>query len=120
MQFSNKEGVQYSADDWQALQAEVDRQGGAILPEECIGEVLNFEAIGPGGKGTRTRTCRCGNQSMAVLVYEPHVPAKDIAAVKARGGGFLRMCLTCDAAGVWPKFAKVVDQPEYPAEDENE
>lgn len=107
---SDKEGPIYTPDDWTNLLAEVERQGSAILPELCEGSPLEFKAS-KNGKGSKTRTCHCGQASMAVVTYDPAVKAKDLQKVKERGGGFARVCLVCDVGGAWPRFASAVEQP---------
>lgn len=119
---SDKEGPVYTADDWTNLVTEVDRQGGAVLPDPCVGEPLTFKAVSKDGKSSSTETCNCKNLSMAALPYEPAVKAKDLAKVRERGGGLARVCLVCDVAGAWPRFAHVVEQPvrDEPEPDDDE
>ena len=111
MKYRNSSDVEYTPDELVALQVEIERDGGAILPEACLGESVTFKKA-KGGHASTTRTCHCGNQTMAVLSYEPKVPAAKLAEVRARGGGFIRVCIHCDVLGAWPKFADAVELEE--------
>ena len=97
----------YSPDEFNALVAEVDRQGGALLPDLCEGRVLKYAK--PRSKNhDLAQTCHCGNESMAVVTYEPSDDEEKDRQMRERGAGFARVCLVCDLAGLWPRYQEAV------------
>lgn len=99
----------YSPDQFNALVADVDRQGGALLPEPCQGRTLKYPKAR--GKGhDKAETCSCGNESMAVITYDLPDSKKLAQAMRDRGAGFARVCLVCDYGGLWPRFIKAVGE----------
>jgi hypothetical protein len=106
MLHTSDSGPEYSPDEWAKLQMEIEKKGGAILPEVCTGEPLKFD----GKHKTNTETCFCSNQSMVVLMYDPFVEEGKLETASQRGAGFARVCLVCDAVGQWPKFRHVLDE----------
>lgn len=103
--------MNYSPDEWDALTAEVERQGGALLPDECKGRYVSFP-VKNSDRMTKAQTCGCGNDSMAVTIYEPHKNANVAKKMRSRGAGFARVCLVCDSVGAWPSFAHVLEEPD--------
>lgn len=92
--------MNYSPDEFLALVQEVERQGGAHLPDECEPVTINYKI---GNRKTKVNSCHCGNESIFVTVYEPTADAEKRNA-KARGGGFARTCAVCDEMGAWPRY----------------
>lgn len=92
--------VAYSPDEFNALVAEVERQGGAHLPDLCIGTEIRYKV----GRNppTKVKTCHCGHDTMFVTVYESE------GEERTRGGGFARVCAVCDDVGLWPRFFEPV------------
>jgi hypothetical protein len=99
---------QFTHDEINLLVAEVERQGGAILPDRCEGQELRF----PKARGKDfdlATTCGCGNETMAVVTYDPSGSSKKRKQMVERGAGFARVCLVCDLGGLWPRFSKVLE-----------
>ena len=103
--------MNYSPEEWDALTAEVERQGGALLPDECKGRYVSF-TVKNSDRVTKAKTCGCGNESMAVTIYDPHRNPKVAKKMRERGAGFARICLVCDSVGAWPNFAHVIDRED--------
>lgn len=93
--------MDYTNDQFIFLLEEVDRQGGARLPERCVGSVASYKLK---DKITKTLTCFCGEESMLVIPYVPAASEKEIVKLKARGAGFATVCANCDSVGAWPRF----------------
>lgn len=100
--------MEYSADEFSALCGEVERQSGALLPEECKGELITYKI---GGSASKVYTCQCNNKSMFVSVYEPTKFAEKKGALD-NGGGFVRACAVCDSMGSWPRYKEAIDEVE--------
>lgn len=96
--------------DFLALTAEIERQGGAVLPEKCRGR--GFTIILPDQRGkrvpTRKSTCRCNNESrVAVPLLPPEDPDEEVSQ---RDDELAVLCAVCDDVGKMPRFRDVVDQ----------
>lgn len=99
--------MNYSPDEWDALTEEVERQGGALLPDVCAGRFVSF-TVKNSDRVTKAKTCGCGNESMAVTIYDPHKNQSVAKKMRERGAGFARVCLVCDSVGSWPDFEHVI------------
>lgn len=97
--------MDYEYDQFAALVAEVERQGGALLPEKCEGTTIEYKMD---KKIDKVRTCECGNETMLISTYEVSGFATKKKAVE-RGGGFVRACAVCDNVGEWARYAKALD-----------
>lgn len=87
--------MNYSPDAFEALQAEIEGRGGALLPELCTPQ--DFKASVPPYKRkgfAAEATCGCKNESMFVMPY-------DTEDNKAK---FMRACAVCDSIGAWPEY----------------
>lgn len=98
----------YSPNQFTTLCEEVDRQGGAVLPDTCVPELLKFPKP-QSDKVDLAETCHCYNESMAVVTYDPSDTDERRKKMAERGAGFARVCLVCDAAGLWPRFDKALE-----------
>lgn len=93
--------MNYSPDEFEALHREIERQGGALLPDICEAENVVFKK--PQyirNKVEKKATCACGNLSRFVSEYDsgdPNEPSHFIAA-----------CSVCDNMGDWPRYREVV------------
>jgi hypothetical protein len=103
-------GPEFTLDDLNVLVEEVEHQGGAILPDRCEGQLVRFPK--PRGKGfDEAHTCGCGNETMAVVTYDPVAEtSKKRKSMLERGAGFARVCLVCDLGMLWPRFKSAFDE----------
>lgn len=115
--------MRYDPDDFLALLEEVERKGGAHLPDPCLPQ--EFKIRLPDGSGKkRTRrafTSGCGKDMRMVIPYDPVAKTdEERKGMLKRGAGFVTVCAVDDDLGKWPKFAHVMAQPndtEEEAED---
>ncbi len=106
--------MDYTHEEWPLLVAEIERQGGALLPEQCTGTVVKF----PSPNKTRvnkSRTCNCHTegdprQTMFVATYDVADNEKEAKKLRDRGAGFVRACARCDGAGFWPRYEGYDDE----------
>lgn len=108
--------MKYNPEEWPLIVAEVERQGGAMLPEYCVGEVIKFTSPNA-TRVTKVHTCNCHTpgdprQSMFVAVYDPADEEEEAKAMRIKGAGFVRVCLRCDNAGSWPRFEHYAEELE--------
>ncbi len=101
-------GQDYSPDQFGALFTEVEKQGGALLPDYCTGELVTFKSPN-GSRTSKVQTCHChkeGRQfsTMTVTPYDPADTQRELDEMKGRGAGFVRACIVCDSVGAWPRF----------------
>lgn len=106
--------MDYSPDEWPLLVAEIERQGGAVLPDPCVGTVAKFASPNK-TRINKTYTCHCHTpgdprQSMFVAVYDASDDEEENKALRERGAGFVRACVRCDGAGLWPRFEHYNDE----------
>lgn len=87
--------------------ATVEGQGGALLPDPCVGRKLTY-TIPPKNRKIKAETCGCyaehGMETMIVSTYDPSDSKKERKKMLARGAGYARACIVCDAVGDWPKI----------------
>ncbi len=100
--------MNYSLDQFNAIVAEIEGQGGAILPESCEGDALIYKI--PGSDNTvKARTCGCTGNTLMVAPYEPSTNPKESKKLLGKGAGFIRACIVCDGVGLWPRFVKATE-----------
>lgn len=86
--------MRYGPNEWVALQAEVESQGGAVLPDACKPDLIKELSVGH----NKAHTCGCGHNARVVSVYECEKEQRE------RGGGFVTACAVCDDIGAWPRY----------------
>lgn len=102
--------MEYGPNEWTGLVAEVERQGGALLPDECRSELIPELSV----HHNKAETCGCDNQSKLVSIYEPCDFKKTTGGGPTandqikRGSGFVTACAVCDDMGAWPRYEKAV------------
>lgn len=98
--------MDYSADAFNMLYTEIERQGGALLPDSCLPLDIEF-TVPPYTKAQKLKgkdgegTCGCGNQTRFVHTYDP--------GPEAAKPGFVTACAVCDSAGGWPRYRDIYD-----------
>jgi hypothetical protein len=109
--------MNYSPDGFAALHEAIERAGGALLPDTC--ESQNVEFTTKEGyirnKIDKKITCGCGNLSKFVIPYE--------GEPKAKRAHFVNVCAVCDSIGAWPNFSEAVyaaDPDMDPMQDERD
>lgn len=95
--------MDYSFEQFAALAAEVESQGGGHLTDECAPSVIQY-AKPPGDKYDEVNSCHCGNESIFVTVYDPGSEDQ-----RKLGSGFARACAVCDSMGAWPRYAAAME-----------
>lgn len=98
--------MEYNPDEFVALSAEVERQGGALLPDKCLGQLLTYVIQ---ERENKVYTCQCRNNTMFISTYEPTIASEKKGSLD-RGGGFVRACAVCDSMGKWPRYEKAVEE----------
>lgn len=101
--------LSYTLDEVLAIAPAIERLGGALLPEKCVGRLTAFKEHGS-EKVKEVKTCNCNQQTMYVVPYSP-VDAKgqtSEAEFRERGAGYARTCIHCDRMGEWPNFENVL------------
>lgn len=94
--------MRYSPEAFDAIIAEVEHQGGALLPEECVREDIRYTVPPYASPSTQKQvTCGCFNQALLVSTYDP-LPEADQAS------GFVTACAVCDNMGDWPRYSEAV------------
>lgn len=106
--------MDYSPNEWPLLVSEIERQGGAMLPEFCEGSIATFSSPNA-SRVTRVRTCHCHKEgktvkTMFVSTYTPSDDEDEAQELLDRGAGFIRACAVCDNAGSWPRFEHFADE----------
>lgn len=92
-----------------ALINAVEQHGGAKLPDKCDGTTITYDPPpGTEEKPQKTKTCRCGNDLIFVIPYEPHGTQKQRKRARDNGAGFVRACASCDSIDKWPYFEQAV------------
>ena len=89
--------MRYSPSEIEELIEEVERQGGALLPDPCFPH--KTAVIGPKKPKESPTLCGCGNTTRLVSIY-----GVDDDKIKERGGGFVTACAVCDNMGLWPRY----------------
>lgn len=88
--------MRYTPDEFQALEDEINSQGGALLPDICTEDDVVFTCPPyKRNKTERRRTCGCGNLSRFVMEYDPGDDKSQ----------FITACAVCDNMGSWPRLA---------------
>lgn len=100
--------MSYSPDEWSALCDEIERTGGALLPDKCTGVTISFPVPGT-RKKSKILTQHCEQETMLVIVYDPSMNDSERNSMSGRGAGYARVCGLCDAVGSWPRFQHVVE-----------
>lgn len=125
----------YDPDEFIRLTDEVERQGGASLPDPCIGEEYHLKITSIEGSKWRDFTTKgCGEYTRFVIPYDcgsavdvpqaewsgepgkrrmkrldpssvPAPPQTEVAKQIARGGRFVTVCASDDLVALWPRFA---------------
>jgi hypothetical protein len=91
--------MNYSPEEFEALHAEIERQGGALLPDLCEQQTIVYEKpLYKRNKTEKRATCGCGNLTMFVSEY-PFSKNKS---------HFVTSCAVCDSMGDWPRYREVV------------
>lgn len=105
--------MNYSPDGFNALHLEVDRQGGALLPDVCSPQSIEFRIKDGYIKNDKQKrvTCGCGNLSRFVLPYK----GED----KDKKASFVTFCAVCDSGGAWPRTCKAVYEADPGADPRN-
>lgn len=100
--------MDYPPDAFTALVTEVESQGGALLPEPCQSEDVEY-TVPPYHTASIQEgiTCSCeagrrGNETRLVSIYDPALK------VRQGGSGFVTACAVCDNMGTWPRYCKAV------------
>lgn len=94
--------MNYSLEDFELLAAEVERQGGTLLPDKCEPQDVHFDAPPYNKDHTEKRVTQgCGHEAIFVFPYDPGPKCKNNA-------GFARACAVCDAVGGMPRFEKAI------------
>lgn len=106
--------MDYLPDEWPLLVSEIERQGGAMLPDFCLGSIAKFSSPNA-TRVTRVKTCHCHKdgdtvQTMFVSTYTPSDDEDESQELRERGAGFVRACAVCDSAGQWPRFEDFADK----------
>lgn len=98
--------MNYSAPAFSALHREIDRQGGAMLPDLCSPQDVTYSTKGGYVRNETQKgvTCGCGNLSRFVLPYEAE-PNKPLSQGKP---SFVTFCAVCDSGGAWPRTCEAV------------
>lgn len=96
--------MDYEIDEFNALVSEIERQGGALLPDKCEGQIIEYKLD---KKVDKVKTCECGNSTVTVSTYDATPYAVKKKALE-RGGGFIKACAVCDSIGLWPRYIKAV------------
>ena len=109
--------MRYSMEALTALEQEVESQGGAVLPDECRPQDIEYKKKDgyEKTKTVRNATCGCMNETRMVSVYDPGEETQG-------GSGFCTSCAVCDSMGNWPRFAGAVHEadPELEQADDDE
>lgn len=84
-----------------AFDLEVERQGGARLPDPCAPQqvTINYKKTHPDGRPQKATTCGCGDEAVFVVPYE-HETKNEPA--------YVRFCAYCDGADMWPRFQETM------------
>lgn len=93
--------MDYRLDAFEGLIKEVEFQGGALLPERCLPESVDYKQEGR-TEVPDTFTCGCGNFSRVVSPY----------AGEGENGNFITACAVCDNVGAWPRYEEAVKEFE--------
>lgn len=101
--------MNFHPEDFLALEEEVERQGGAVLPDTCRGVGFNIMLPNERGKRVPTRksTCRCNNKTL--LAIPRLVPDDPDEEVTEKDDELVILCAVCDDAGKMPRFRDVID-----------
>jgi hypothetical protein len=94
-----RSGMKYERTEYEALYAEVEKQGGALTPDRCTPQDIIY-TVPPYAKANRVNeaTTGCGFCSIFVSEYDG----------EKKKPGFVRACAVCDSMGAWPRFEKAV------------
>ena len=99
--------MNYSPDGFEALHQEAEEQGGALLPDACAPQDIEFTSPPYTKEHTEKKvTCHCNNVARFVVPYDPEPPKK--GKKKSNRATFATSCAVCDAVGDWPRFRDVV------------
>lgn len=95
--------MDYPPDAFDALVAEVEQQGGALLPEEHLSLDVRY-TVPPYARASiqRKATCGCRHQALLVSTYSPD------PEIRQGGSGFVTACAVCDSVGAWPRYCDAV------------
>lgn len=95
--------MEYSVEAFEALQTEVESQGGALLPDTCMPQDVEFTVPPYAAASVQLEvTCGCGYDAQMVTVYDPKLKKRQ------GGSGFVNACAVCDAMGHWPRYSEAV------------
>jgi hypothetical protein len=120
--------MNYHPDDFVALSAQVEQEGGKLIADPCNGQVFRLKQ--PDARGDlrwkRFSTTHCGTSARMELDYDAtlHIRIHDddddsLLIVDHVGeqfiGGIVKVCAVDDAIGLWPRYAGVVSSRSYQA-----
>lgn len=88
--------MRYTNDQFEAVVDGVVGDGGATLPDACVGRTIRYEHK---GRKFPLRTTECRNKTRVVVRYDPGDDE-----IVSRGGGFATVCLMDDNVGLWPRY----------------
>lgn len=118
--------MNYHPDDFIALSAAVEEEGGKLLAEQCNGKVFRLKQPDTAGqlRWKRFQTTHCDTSARMELEYDArsHIclhDDDDVVLVDHPGekisGGTVKVCAVDDAVGLWPRYAGVVSSRSYQA-----
>lgn len=110
----------YSPDDFMALVAEIEHEGGYVQPDACTGDVVQYKLD---GKRKRVLTMHCGLHARVAIPYDPRQPVDIELAngerlqhpgeVPAQEANFVPVCAVDDAAGCWPRYEDLMSEESH-------
>lgn len=112
--------MDYHPDDFIALVAGIENEGGAILPDKCEGEKVVYKL--PDADRIVMQTANCNLYARLAVAYDPTVEVDlelyteiDGENVRTRikhngedpqqNLNFVPVCAVDDAVGAWPRYA---------------
>lgn len=122
----------YHPDDFLALNEEIERQGGYVQPDECLGEEYRIKQPSSDGMvWKRFQTTNCGFHARFGVTYDPTAPVRlETAAYddkgkhlydvliehpgeKVDGATYAAVCAVDDNLGRWPRFQHVIEEDSH-------
>lgn len=96
--------IQYHPDDFLLLAAQVEDEGGKLLPDTCMGRIIRMKLPDASGKAVwkRIQTTACTMTARFAIPYEEENGDTSFAPV----------CSVDDAMGLWPRYAKCMKSGE--------
>lgn len=129
--------MNYHPDDFLALTAHIEGEGGFVQADACEGTTFRIKLPAAGGQDKmiwkRLTTTHCGMHARVGIAYDPTQPVKmELPVYDKRGKptgdtitidhpgeepaqatNFVLACAVDDAIGLWPRYAALVSDQSY-------